>query len=251
MYAALDGLIVLDKPVGITSAKALYRVRKVTGQRKSGHAGTLDPAASGVLLLCLGRATKLVERLMNLPKEYRARARLDATSASFDSDRPLLPVAAARIPTRGELEAAFARFVGTIEQVPPAVSAIKVGGRPAYKLERRGRPLELRPRPVRIDRLVVTHYEWPEVTFEMACGRGAYVRAVIRDVGAALGTGGCLTGLVRTRVGPFMLASAVGLAELEVAPSPLDHVLPLSRVEEMISDVPRDGGGAAPRAPEF
>lgn len=237
MSDPLDGLIVLDKPVGITSAKALYRVRKLTGQRKSGHAGTLDPAASGVLLLCLGRATKLVEQLMNLPKEYLARARLDVTSTSFDSDRPLTPVPVARPPARVEVEAAFARFVGLIEQTPPAVSAVKIGGQPAYKLERKGRTPDIRPRSVRIDRLNVVRYEWPEVDFEMACGRGAYVRAVIRDVGAALNAGGCLTALVRTRVGPFSQDRAITLAALESATNPLEFVLSIPRVLEMISDL--------------
>jgi len=236
---------VLNKPVGITSARALYRARRVTGQRKSGHAGTLDPAAGGVLLLCLGRATKLVERLMDLPKEYAARARLDVTSASFDSDRPLSPVPVVRVPTRAEVEAAFARFVGVIEQTPPAVSAIKIGGKPAYKLERRGRAPQLRPRPVRIDRLTVTQFAWPEVAFEMACGRGAYVRAVIRDIGAMLETGGCLTELVRTRVGPFGVEHAVTLDALESAPNPLEHLLPLPLVIQLISDL--RGDSTAPR----
>src|SRR5215510_3070569 len=129
----MDGLLVLDKPAGISSAKALYRVRSILKQRKSGHAGTLDPAATGVLILCLGKSTKLVEELMGLPKTYAAAARLDVTSSSFDSDRELIPVPVARIPSANEVQAACAAQVGTILQTPPAVSAIKVGGRAAYK----------------------------------------------------------------------------------------------------------------------
>ncbi|MCH7812703.1 MAG: hypothetical protein IID40_01655 [Planctomycetes bacterium] len=146
----LHGIINFHKHPGITSAKALYAVRKVVGQRKSGHAGTLDPAADGVLVLCLGRATKLVEQVMDQPKVYRARARLDVTSASFDSDRPLVDVAVGSPPDEAAVRAALERFVGEIQQVPPAVSAIKVGGQASYKLERRGQAVPLKARPARI-----------------------------------------------------------------------------------------------------
>src|SRR5262249_39455968 len=144
--AAMDGVLNLDKPPGITSAKALYRVRRVLGERKSGHAGTLDPAAEGVLIICLGKATKLVEAMMDLPKVYRATARLDVTSTSFDSDRPLIPVRVDAAPDESAVRAALAQFEGEIEQVPPAVSALKVGGRAAYELERKGKPVTLAPR---------------------------------------------------------------------------------------------------------
>ena len=184
----MDGVINLHKPIGLTSAKTLYRVRKITRVRKSGHAGTLDPAAEGVLILCQGQATKLVETLMDHPKVYRATARLDVTSDSFDSDRELRPVAIERPPTAAQVAAACRELEGEIMQVPPAVSALKVGGQPAYKLERAGKPPKLDPRPVQIYWLHVHRYEWPEVDFEMACGRGTYVRAVIRDLGAALNT---------------------------------------------------------------
>ena len=222
----MDGLLILDKPSGITSAKALYRVRSVLKQRKSGHAGTLDPAATGVLILCLGKATKLVERLMGLPKVYEAAARLDVTSSSFDSDRELIPVDVARVPTAEQVRAACAAQVGTILQTPPAVSAIKIGGRAAYELERAGRPPELSPRPVRIDRLDITRYAWPELEFALACGRGTYVRAVIRDVGAALGTGGCLTRLRRTAIGPFDVLRAVTIDGLREMADPWQAVIP-------------------------
>lgn len=211
----MNGVIVLNKSPGITSAKALYRVRAITGQRKSGHAGTLDPAAGGVLVLCLGRATKLVERIMNLPKTYRAAARLDVTSASFDADAPLAPAPVGRVPTGDEVAAAFASFVGWIEQTPPAVSAVKVGGTPAYKRVRRGEAVTLSPRPVRIDEIHILSFDWPHLEFEMRCGRGTYVRSLIRDVGLRLGTGGCLTGLTRTAVGPFTFEAACTFAELE------------------------------------
>lgn len=230
----LDGLINLYKPPGISSAKALYQVRKITSQRKSGHAGTLDPAAEGVLLLCLGKGTKYVERLMGLAKGYRATARLDVTSESYDSDRPLEPVASEQIPTAEQVTAAAAQFVGTIEQVPPVISALKVGGQPAYKLARKGAAPELKARPVRIDGLRVLRYEWPELAFEMDCGRGTYVRSLIRDWGAALGVGGCLTSLVRTYVGPFQANEGWKPERLE-AVALEEYVLSLEAVDALLA----------------
>ncbi len=211
---ALDGIISLNKPPGISSAKALYRVRSITGQRKSGHAGTLDPAASGVLLILLGRATKLTERIMDLPKVYRATARLDVTSASFDSDKPLKPVEISRVPSEADLQWLLASFEGVIEQAPPIFSALKVGGRPAYKLAAKGRAVKLAARAVRVYWIRLHAYRWPEVDFEACCGRGTYVRAMVRDLGDRLGTGGCLTSLTRTRVGPFGVEEATTLDEL-------------------------------------
>lgn len=228
----LDGLINLYKPRGLTSAKALYRVRKITGQRKSGHAGTLDPLAEGVLILCLGRATKLVESLMEWPKVYRTTARLDVTSETLDVDSPVQVVPVTRVPDEAELWAALRRFEGRIEQVPPAVSALKVGGVPAYKLARVGKPPKLAPRPVEVHWIHLHGYVWPEVDLEVACGRGTYVRALLRDVGEALGVGGCLTALTRTAVGPLEARQGVTLAALEEMEAPEEAVWPLEAVQE-------------------
>jgi len=232
----MDGLINLCKPAGITSAKALYRVRKLTGVHKSGHAGTLDPMADGVLVLCLGRATRLVEALMDQPKVYRATARLDVTSASFDADRPLQPILVEHPPDAARVIAACRQFEGTITQVPPVVSALKVGGRPAYRLQRAGVGVELKPRPVRIYWLHVHRYEWPEIDFELACGRGTYVRAVIRDLGVALGTGGCLTRLTRRAVGPFHVEQAWTLEALERATDPAAYLIPLEQARALLQE---------------
>jgi tRNA pseudouridine55 synthase len=229
----MDGLIVLNKPAGLSSAKALYRVRKLTGERKSGHAGTLDPAAEGVLVLCLGAATKLVEQLMDQPKLYRAAARLDVTSDSFDSDRPLRPVQIGRVPEPADVAAAMRQFEGEILQAPPAISALKVGGRPAYKLERAGRAVELQPRRVRVYWTEVRRYAWPAVDFEVACGRGTYVRALIRDLGVALNTGGCLTHLTRRAVGPFRIEDAWTLPALE-AGQPVQYLITLQTARELV-----------------
>ncbi|MBN2446413.1 MAG: tRNA pseudouridine(55) synthase TruB [Phycisphaerae bacterium] len=233
----MDGLINLNKPPGLTSAKALYRVRKITGQRKSGHAGTLDPAASGVLVICLGRGTKLVEQLMDQPKVYRATARLDVTSESYDSDRPLQAVEVAGTPDLEQVCAAASTFEGEILQVPPVVSAIKVGGQPAYKLARHGKVPRLEPRPARVYWLHVARYVWPEIQFSVACGRGTYVRAIIRDLGQCLGTGGCLTGLVREAVGWLRVEEAWSLEALEAA-RPDDYVCSLEKAGEELARRP-------------
>lgn len=231
----MDGLIILDKPAGISSAGAVYRLRRITGQRKSGHAGTLDPAATGVLIACLGKATRLVESLMDLPKTYRATARLDVTSESFDADRPLVEVAVQEPPTGDAVRAALAAFVGTILQTPPAISAVKVGGRPAYKLARRGQAPALAPRPVRIDWIRASRYEWPQLEFEMQCGRGTYVRALIRDLGLRLGTGGCLIALRRSAVGPFDERVSHTLESIERAASPAEYLIALETARSLIA----------------
>jgi len=231
----LHGIINLNKPTGITSAKALYRVRSITRQRKSGHAGTLDPGASGVLVLCLGGATKLVESIMDQPKVYRATARLDVTSESLDADRPLEPVEVSAIPEMQEVRDACQSLEGVIQQVPPQISAIKIAGQPAYKLARRGQPVHLEPRPVRVYWLHVHHYDWPEIEFEMACGRGTYVRSLIRDLGEKLGTGGCLTSLVRRRVGPFGVDEAWTFETLAQADDPGEALIELSEARRMLA----------------
>jgi len=234
--STLNGIINLDKPVGITSAKALYKVRKITGQTKSGHAGTLDPNASGVLLLCLGKATKLVERLMDQPKIYRAIARLDMTSASYDAEKGMTPVEAVAPPSPQSVREALASFEGTIAQVPPTFSALKVKGQPAYKLALRNKPVELEPRAVRIYWLYLHRYDYPEVEFQMCCGRGTYVRAVIRDLGERLNSGGCLTALIRTQVGPFRQSEGWSFDRLAGASSTTDYIVDLDRCRALLSE---------------
>ena len=233
-----DGIINLDKPVGLTSAKAVYRVRSITRVRKSGHAGSLDPGATGVLVVCQGRATKLVERVMDLPKVYRAKARLDVTSVSFDSDSDLEPVAVASVPTGEQVDAVMSDFEGVIAQVPPRVSAIKLGGVPAYRTVGRKDAPPLRPRRAQIYWLHVHAYDWPELDFEMACGRGTYVRALIRDVGFRLGTGGCLTSLRRTAVGPFRIEEAWTLDQMSHVTDGLPYLVPLERAREWVDRRP-------------
>lgn len=230
----LNGIINCNKPTGITSAKALYKVRSITRQRKSGHAGTLDPGASGVLVLCLGNATKLVETIMDQPKVYRATARLDVISESHDSDCPLHPVAVAEAPTPEAVQAACESFEGVIRQAPPQISAVKVGGQPAYKRTAHNERVVLAPRPVTVYWLRVHGYSWPKIDFELCCGRGTYVRSLIRDLGQRLGTGGCLTSLVRRRVGPFIEADAWSLAEMKTASRPEEYLIDLDRARRLL-----------------
>ena len=228
-----SGLLVIDKPVGIASTRLLYRMRRITGIRKSGHAGTLDPRASGVLILCLGRATKLVESIMELPKVYRAAARLDVTNAGYDLEMPLETVDVVSPPTQEQVIDSFGRMEGDIMQAPPIFSAVKVGGQPAYKLALKKRLQKLEPRPVTVYWIVVRRYEWPELEFDVACGRGTYIRSLIRDLGDALGTGGCLTSLRRLAVGPFDVHNAIDVESLRTLPLE-DAMIPLEAAREMI-----------------
>jgi tRNA pseudouridine55 synthase len=232
----LEGIINLNKPVGISSASAVHRIRAITGQRKSGHAGTLDPTASGVLLVCLGRATKLVEAVMDLPKVYRATARLDVTSASFDSEVEGTPVPVGSPPATEDVAAACRSFVGDIEQVPPALSAVKVGGVPAYRRVARGQNVELSPRRVRIESIAVHAYQWPWLDFEVTCGRGTYIRSLIRDLGGRLATGGCLTSLARLRVGPFRLEDAWTIEAIREAGAVPRCIIPLEEARARIAN---------------
>jgi len=208
----LIGILNLDKPPGMSSARAVGRVKRLLPKgTKIGHAGTLDPFATGVLLLLIGKATKLCEKLMDSPKAYETTIKLGAYTPTDDPESPEEPVAGAVAPTRAELEAALPKFVGQIMQKPPAFSAMKVGGRRAYDLARKGNEVKLEPRMVRVDSIELLDYAWPTARVKIACGRGTYIRSIARDLGAALGTGGHLTELRRLRVGKFFAADAVSL----------------------------------------
>lgn len=204
------GFLNLDKPSGITSRAAVDAIVRLVGRStRVGHAGTLDPLASGVLVVALGAATRLIEYVGRMPKVYQATARLGATSDTDDADGAVVPVADAPIPSEAAIRAALDRQVGTILQVPPQFSALKREGRRAYDLARQGQSVELAARPVRVDRIEVLAYQWPNVTFEVTCGGGTYIRSIARDLGAALGCGGLIASLRRTRIGPFDVRSAL------------------------------------------
>jgi tRNA pseudouridine55 synthase len=211
----IHGWLCLDKPQGMTSTEAVNRVRRITRARKVGHGGTLDPLATGVLPLALGEATKTVAYVMEGRKHYRFTARLGEARATDDTEGELLATSAVR-PTSAEIAAALPRFVGQIDQVPPRFAAVKVEGERAYDLARRGAPVELAARPVEVDRFdLVARPDPDHVTFEVVCGRGTYVRALVRDLGEDLGCLGHVVALRRLRVGPFDEAEAISLTALE------------------------------------
>jgi tRNA pseudouridine55 synthase len=210
-----EGVITLDKPAGISSARAVSRVKRLLPRgTKIGHAGTLDPFAKGVLLLLVGKATKSCERLMDAPKQYEAVIKLGATTETDDPESPEQPVPDCKPPGEGEVAAALAALVGEITQRPPVFSALKVGGRRAYDIARKGGEVNLAPRLVKVYAITLLHYAWPFARVRIDCGRGTYVRAIARDVGAALQVGGHLTELRRTRVGDFDIARSVTLETL-------------------------------------
>ncbi len=203
------GILVVDKPGGITSRAVVDRVVRLVGRAKVGHAGTLDPLASGVLVVCIGSATRLVEDIQALPKSYRTVVLLGARSDTLDADGRIEYQENPGVPSRDEVETAVAPMLGEVDQVPPDYSALKIGGRRAYDLAREGRSVDLAPRRVRIDRIEVLRYDWPRLELEIDCGSGTYIRSIARDVGEALGCGGLVEVLVRTRIGPFTLDGAV------------------------------------------
>jgi tRNA pseudouridine55 synthase len=209
------GLLVVDKPLRMSSAGVVARVRRASGGVKTGHAGTLDPLATGVVICCLGRATRSVELLMGLTKVYEAEVDLSAFTTTDDREGERREVAVAQPPTVEAVAAACAGFVGHVRQRPPAFSAVHVGGQRAYKLARRGEAVELPERVVRIDEVAVLGYDWPLARVRVVCGRGTYIRSVARDLGAALRCGGHLASLRRTAVGPYTLAKAVTVERLE------------------------------------
>lgn len=211
----LNGVLVIDKPLHWTSAQLCQFVRKRTAGAKVGHAGTLDPLATGVMVLCLGTATKLIPSMMDTDKRYRAVVDLANTSPTDDLEGELTPVSVAQPPDEDAVRRAIAGFMGEIQQVPPVHSAIWVDGVRSYHLARRGEAVELKARTVRIDRIDVLAYAWPQLEIEVACGKGTYIRSLARDIGAALGAGGVLTGLVRTAVGPYEVTAARSVESLD------------------------------------
>ena len=211
----VHGLIVVDKPVGLSSMDVVRRVRRAAGRAKTGHAGTLDPLATGVVICCLGRATKCVEQLMGLVKVYEAAVDLTAFTTTDDREGQRQAVAVARPPGRETLAGALAKFVGEIQQAPPAYSAVHVDGQRAYRLARRGEEVRPAERTVRIDAIDLLDYDWPVATMRVTCGRGTYVRSLARDLGRALGTGGHLASLRRTSIGWYDLSMAHPMERFE------------------------------------
>ena len=212
----VNGWIVLDKPVGMTSTHAVSAVRRIFNAKKAGHAGTLDPLASGILPLAFGEATKTVPYVVDGEKAYTFTVRWGIETETDDSEGRAVATSDVR-PSVARIEAALPRFTGAIEQVPPRYSAIKVDGERAYDLARDGETVELQARIVDIHALRLVAHDADTATFEAECGKGTYVRAIARDLGRVLGCLGHVIALRRTRVGPFTLDHAVPFADLEAA----------------------------------
>ena len=210
----MNRILVIDKPRGLTSHDVVARVRRMTRTQKVGHAGTLDPAATGVLVVLLGKATRLAQFFVDLEKRYRGRVVLGVTTDTQDAEGSVESTADVSGVTRAQIEEAFAAFEGETEQTPPMVSALKHEGTPLYVLARRGEVVERAPRRITIRELTVLSIEMPEIEFEMTCSKGTYVRTVAADIGERLGCGAHLGELVRTAVGSFDVDSATTLNEL-------------------------------------
>lgn len=223
-----EGLLLIDKPAGMTSHDVVDRVRRRLGTRKVGHAGTLDPMATGLLLAGVGRGTRLLRYLTGLDKTYEATARLGIETDTLDADGTVTRRAEVRV-ERADIDAAAAALEGDSLQRPPAYSAVKVGGRKLYEAAREGETLEAPPRPITVIRCAVTAMQGADVDLEVVCSSGTYVRVLAADLGASLGCGAHLIALRRTRVGPFGVAEAV---------APDGDLAPLS-VERMVAHLPR------------
>jgi tRNA pseudouridine55 synthase len=233
--ADFDGLLVLDKPTGMTSRAVVDRVQRWFGKRtKIGHAGTLDPLATGVLVLCLGSATRLIEYVQRMKKVYRTTLLLGARSDSDDADGVISPVPGAVPADPATVSECVAAFVGVLSQVPPAYSAAKVAGQRAYELARRGEEVVLLPHSVQIDAIKIQHYAYPYLELEVCCGKGTYIRSLARDIGERLGCGALVQKLRRTRIGPFTPDAAVTLDD--DAQTGRAHLLP---PEMAVSELPR------------
>ncbi len=210
----MNGFLIVNKPAGMTSHDAVNAVRRMSGTRRVGHAGTLDPMATGVLVLALGAATRLVQFIDGSDKTYRATLRLGETTTTYDADGDLVERRPVTV-SPAEIEAALAGFRGPIAQIPPMYSAVKVKGHKLYKLARQGKEIERAARPITIYRLDVLAWALPDVTIEVVCSAGTYIRSLAHDVGQVLGCGAHLTALIRTAAGDFRLEDAYTLEALD------------------------------------
>ena len=234
----VDGWVILDKPVGLGSTPAVSRVRRLFGAQKAGHGGTLDPLASGVLPIALGEATKTVPFVMDGRKEYHFTLRFGQARSTEDAEGEVTATSDLR-PTDEAIRGALAAFVGEVEQVPPAFSALKIEGKRAYDLARAGEPVALKPRRVLIERLeLLGRPDADHADFVVSCGKGTYIRSLGRDLALSLGTVGYLSALRRTAVGPFREEAAISLPKLEA----LGHIPALlgalAPVATALDDIP-------------
>jgi len=213
----VDGILNINKPTGRTSFSIVAQVKRLSGERRVGHAGTLDPDARGVLPVCLGQGTRIVQFLMNTTKSYRAEIELGVTTDTYDASGQIIARTDPSGISREQVESALVPFRGDIQQTPPEYSAVKYHGRPLYKWARAGIKVEIKSRPAKIYRLDLLNFKSPVVTIEVECGKGTYIRSLAHDLGQNLGCGASLNSLVRLHCGPFHISNSVSLPELEAA----------------------------------
>lgn len=211
----INGILVVNKPEGMTSHDVVQQVRRKFGMRCVGHAGTLDPLATGVLIMLLGKSTKLFNKFVHLDKAYRATLILGKSTHTADIQGKVLKELPYSHITRPQVEEVFQRFVGDIDQVPPMVSAVKVKGKKLYQLARKGIEIDRKARRVSIRFLKIEDFHLPEVRFFLECSKGTYVRQLAEDIGKALGCGACISRIERTKVGSFSIEEAVDLKDLD------------------------------------
>ena len=233
------GLLNINKPAGVTSRDVVNRVDRLIRPARAGHAGTLDPLATGVLVVCIGPATRLVEYVQRMPKRYLAKFLLGRTSETEDVEGEITLLEDPPQPTRDQIERAAENFLGVTEQRPPRFSALKVEGRRAYQLARAGQPVELAARKIRVDRVDVVAYDYPELTLDIECGSGTYIRSLGRDLAESLGTGAVMAELTRTAIGRFGIEQACDLDELSADTLP-SHILPAGLAVDMLPRVELD-----------
>jgi tRNA pseudouridine55 synthase len=228
-------IVSLNKSPGITSHDAVFAVKKIFRVRKAGHTGTLDPLATGLLLVCLNEATKIAALIESMEKEYVAVARLGESTDTYDSEGRSVCNTDPSAITADDAGRALAGFVGEIDQVPPMYSAVKIGGQPLYKLARKGMEIERRPRKVFVKSAEIISFENPVLQFKLVCSKGVYVRSIINDLGNVLGTGAHMTGLVRTRIGNFRIEDAATTDDLPASPRALFSIdTALAHIPELL-----------------
>jgi len=208
-------LLLIDKPLGWTSFDVVNKLRRLLGVKKIGHAGTLDPLATGLLIVCTGTMTKQISQLTALDKEYTGTLILGQRTPSHDRETPVTEVCDTSHITPEQVKEAARELTGEIEQIPPAHSAVKIQGKRAYALARAGKTPELKPRKVLVHAFEITGLRLPEVDFRIACSKGTYIRSLVRDLGEKLGTGACLVALCRTRIGNYHLEQARNIDSFE------------------------------------
>jgi tRNA pseudouridine55 synthase len=223
------GFLNIDKPLHVTSHDIVERVRRELHVRKVGHAGTLDPLATGVLVICLGPATRLSEYVMHATKHYRAHVRFGVTTTTDDAEGEILGTCAVEDLTRSQVEAVLPSFVGDIMQAPPMYSAIKVGGRKLYQIARAGQTIELKPRLVHVSRLHLVDWQPPVAVLDVMCSSGTYIRSLARDLGEALAVGAHLSGLRRTQSGNFAVDQALPIETVLTDSAWRRHIIPVKR----------------------